>query len=210
MPIRQYRSALLQTFTWATKPTTYPAGQPVFISDYGTRGSWWTYDSGMTRWKPFGRQLLKSLDASSATIGNTSTIKLQQLLPAAGLQLGDRLEFTATLTKSGTTDNASIKAYVGTLGTTSDTSLLANTTMSASQQSGGFLFEARIESATSIQVLNRNDLGLGGATTLTALAAATIPNISNALYVSIAALSGGGSNTVIVVDAQIWLKPSSS
>jgi hypothetical protein len=196
--------------TWATKPAAYPAGQVVFISDYGTRGTYWVYDTGMARWKPFGKQLLKSLDALSAATNNTETIRLQQLLPAAGLQAGDRIEARLSITKSGTTDTGSLRVRVGTAGTTGDAVVYSTTFLSAAQIHGGAIVEFRADSATTLQLLARSDYGYGGATTNGIPAPVTIPNISNALYVSASLLSGGATNTVIMADAQFWISGPSS
>jgi len=197
--------------TWATKPAAYPAGQVVFISDYGTRGTYWVYDTGMARWKPFGKQLLKSLDALSAATNNTETIRLQQLLPAAGLQVGDRIEARLSITKSGTTDTGIVRVRVGTAGTIgSDSAIYNGAVLSAAQLNGGVTVEFRVDSATTLQLLARSDLGYGGGTTNGIPAPATISNISNALYVSASLLSGGATNTVIMADAQFWISGPSS
>lgn len=191
-------------FTWATKPTSYPIGQPVWISDAGVKGSEWIFDG--TRWKPFNNQaLLASLDTAVTGLTNSEVISFQYLLPATLLQLKDRLRLDISFSKSGTTDTGSLRWRLGPLGTTADPALSTASLMSAAQQSGGTIHEARIQAATTAQQLARNDLGFGGATSNGASSPLTISNISSALYSSVGLISSSTNNTVSLVDAQLWL-----
>ena len=127
---------IIPTFTWANKPSSYITGQPVFISNAGTKGSHWFYDG--TRWKPLnGSAMLASLDTASASIGSSETIVFQYLIPANLWQTADRLRFWLGMTKSGTTDTGAMWFRIGTAGTTADALIIgANEIAAANQQAG--------------------------------------------------------------------------
>lgn len=203
-------TSVAPSYTWATKPASYTAGQPIFISDIGAKGSHWYWDG--TIYKPVGNEvLLASLDTPSSAVDNVAeVVKHQILLPAAMLVVGDRITVRATLTKSGTTDTGSLRVRVGTAGTIADSAPYAATYLSAAQQHGGILVDFKVASATTTLVAGRSDLGYGGATTNAAPSAFTISNISGALYISVGILAGGATNTVILQTSEIFLRRSAN
>jgi hypothetical protein len=201
-----FNDQLAPVLTFATLPASYPVGQPVFVSNIGVGGSAW-YSNG-TLWKPVGGQvLLSSLDAAITGLTNSEVISHQYLIPAALLQVGDRIEVKTGLSKSGTTDTGALRIRVGTAGTTADAAIVNATVMSAAQQHAGLAHEFRVQSATAVRLITRSDLGWGGSTTASVPADITIANISNALYVDVSAISGSTNNTVGLVDVQIRLIP---
>lgn len=195
-------------FTWATKPATYPTGQPIWISNAGAKGSAWIFDG--TRWKPLNNQtLLASMDVAVTGLTNVEAVSFQYLMPAGLLYVGDRLRVNFSVTKSGTTDTCLARIRIGTAGTTADAALGTGTVLAAASQFGAFSADFRIESETTVQMLCRTDAVLGGAATAIA-AAVAIANISNALYVDCGAVSNSTNNTVGLIDVQLWLIASAN
>lgn len=202
------------SYTFAMLPATYAVGQPVWVSDIGraiigaspvaATGSLWAFNG--TRWAPVGGQvLLAQLDTAVAGLTNSEVVSGQLLLPAGFLKAFDRIRFRIGLTKSGTTDSAAPRLRAGTAGTTGDAGVVTNTALPASQVHGSVEYDIKILTATTWQITSRSDLGVGGGTTNAIPSAATVANISNALYLGVGATSSGASNTVGISDAQIWL-----
>lgn len=196
--------------TWANIPAAGTAGQMVYVSNAGTKGSMWLDDG--TRWKPLnGMCLLASLDATSAAVGNAETIVFQYQIPANLLQTGDVLRFYLTYTKSGGTDLGTLRTRIGTAGTTSDTLVQDITASAATSRQHGFAFDIRLDSATTAQLMpsQRTSVGYSGSTSTTTVgitAATTISSAAaNSLYVSVGILSAGTTDTVSLVGGQIWL-----
>lgn len=198
---------VITSTTWANKPSAYITGQPVFISNAGTKGSHWFYDG--TRWKPVGGScVLATLDSASSAINNSITIAFQYQMPAGLLQTGDRLRVALSITKSGTTDAGGVRGYCGTAGTTGDTGLFSLTAMAAATLQQSYLLDFRLESATSLQMLASSNapMGYGQASTVALASPVSISSASaNALYFSIGLNSGGTTNTLQAVDAQLTL-----
>jgi len=200
------------TYTWATKPATLPTGQPVFISNVGTKGSYWYYDG--TRWKLVnGSVILAALDTTMSGIVNSETLALQYLMPATLWQLKDRIRVTFTFTKSGTTDSGTVRIRIGTAGTTGDGQMNNNseTILNAASRQAGLVQEYRLETATTVQMMSVANgalavSGYSGSGASAAVGATAVGNVSNALYVSLFALSSSTNDTVSVVDAQIELR----
>lgn len=192
------------TYTWATKPASPQTGITYFFSDVGTKGSFWYYDG--TRWKPLNNQcLLASLDASVTGLNNSEVISFQYQSPVGLFQLKDRLRLMVTMAKSGATDTGILRWRFGSAGTTADSALVSATTMAASARYAGFIYDARIETATQTQTLGRADLGYGGTSTSAQPGVITNGNISGALFSSLGALSNSTNDTISLVDAQLWL-----
>lgn len=196
-------SGRIPTYTWATKPATYPVGTPIFLSDAGTKGSHWIDDG--TAWKPFnGQALLASADAQSATVANSETIKFQYQMPAAFWQVGDILRLDCGLQKSGTTDTCNILVRIGTAGTTADATMgIGGSVLTASQVSGGFIYDIRLESATTATAITAVFLGYGSGTS-SAFSTKTIANVSNQLWINLTIASSGVSNTVTLMGAKLF------
>lgn len=193
--------------TWANKPASYPVGQSVFITNAGTKGSHWFFDG--TRWKPVGGiASLASLETATGNIANSETNAFQYLLPAGLWQTGDRLRFTHTQTKSGTTDSAQVVVRIGTAGTTGDTAVLSRANLQGVNIQAGTVLDIRLESATSALVLSssRAILGYSNASITAFDAAVTISSAAaNALYVSVNINSNGTTDTTKLIDAQLQL-----
>lgn len=195
-------SAPLNT-TWANIPATYTIGQPVFVSNAGTKGSFWYYDG--TRWKPQnGMALLASLDTTVSNIGSTATIVLQALLPANLWQTGDIIRVQCFAAKSGNADSGVASIYAGTAGTTLDTQLANSTWMASSGRTVDYFNDYRLESATTTQLVS---LAVGYGTTSSVIASpVTISSAAaNAIYVSFAIRSTGSTDTISAVSGGIWL-----
>lgn len=196
------------TTTWAAKPATYPVGLPVFITDAGTKGSTWFYDG--SRWKPVnGVCTLASLDSASSSINNTETIVFQYRIPAGMWQVSDRVRVWLSYIKSGATDAGAIYYRIGTAGTTSDQLIIGVNTLVAVNRQIGLVVDTRLEALTSARMLpvSRVQSGYGGQGSSIAWdTAQPVSNAgSNALYFNLGIASGGATNTVQLVDAQLQL-----
>ena len=199
------------TYTFANLPAAGVASRVAFVSNAGTKGSFW-YDDG-TRWKPLnGIATLATLDATTASIANSETIVLQTLIPAGLLKPGDRIRVYGTATKSGTTDAATIRWRLGTAGTTADTQIFTSGIMSTAQRYWAGIYENRLESNTSTQQLVTGTFyGYSGASATALLAPVTISSAAaNNLYFSVSILSTGATDTVQMVDCQIEILSSAN
>lgn len=153
---------------------------------------------------------VKTLDAVSASIANSDTIVFQKAFSAGALRAGCRLRLAMTITKSGTTDTAAVKIYMGTAGTTADDQIFASTAaIVTGNRSSGWIVDFRIESATSIQRLVNGNTGASFGYSIgaspTAAGAVTISNVSNALFFSVGIASSSTNDTVALLDAQLQL-----
>ena len=199
------------TYTWATKPTTLATGQPVFLSNVGPKGSHWWYDG--TRWKVVGGMLLlASLDTTVAGLTNSEVVTFSYQAPAALFQLKDRLRISYVLTKSGTTDTGTGRIRMGTAGTTSDTLLnsQSNTQLAAASRAVSILDDYRFETSTSIQHLGNSNAsdaksGYSNFSASAAVAAVTISDFSNSLFITLNAFSSSTNDTVGIQDVQVEL-----
>lgn len=198
--------------TWANKPSNAPSNAPYFISDAGTKGSFWYYDG--TRWKPMnGNAVLATLDTASSNIANSETVVTQYLIPANLWQTNDRIRIYNVVTKSGTTDASTYRIRLGTAGTTADTAIFAGTSfLSAAQRTYAGIYEFRLASATSVQALMPNSIyGYSNAIATAFPSPTTVSSASaNALYLSICILSNGTTDTVQLVDSQFQLVSSAN
>lgn len=208
-------SFAMPSLTWANIPAAGTVGKTVYVTNAGTKGSLWVDDG--TRWKPMnGTVTLATLDTASSNIGTSETIVFQYLIPANLLQTYDRLRLWVNVLKSGTTDTGTIRVRVGTAGTTGDTAVTDYALMTAAHRSSSPIFEYRLESATSLQMVGNNasgnitrswgTAGTTGSTGATAITSAA----ANALYVSVSILSSGATDTVSVQNAQLQLISSAN
>lgn len=206
----------ITTFAWASKPSSWPTNNIVYMSDVGNSGSFWRYDTAHSRWKPAngGPVLLASIDATTSNITNASeTIPFQYSIPAGVWQTGDVLRCSLFATKSGTTSAFTATIRIGTAGTTSDTSVESHTThISGAQQQGAATYRYRLDSATTVRPMHNGGVATGAvwyagstvalvtATTITASAA------TNALFFDVGAQMSSATDTGNVVMAQLWLE----
>jgi hypothetical protein len=186
-------------------------GYKAFVTDWGAYGTEVRCNSAISRWVPVGgRVMLRHLASAVSGIGSTATVVIQSpAMPAGTIQAGDSLVLDILgVTKTGTTDTLNPTAYLGTAGTTSDTSLgTFNTLLTAAQQAGDGLFVFKVAGNTSIQRVGTtvqgglySVAGAGGAP-----AAVTVTDLSaNAEFISFAIASSGATNTVAIQDAVIW------
>jgi len=202
-------SGIIPVYAFASLPAAGIIGRQAFCSNFGTKGN--TLQDDGTRWKPLnGQALLASLDADSGTGGAAETIMFQYQIPAALLQVGDRLRLRLTMSKSGTAEVGNMKFRMGTAGTTSDTQLYSGAgIMSAPNRTMAVDLDFRVASATSLQQLSNNaaqssSIGYSGNGNNAYGAAVTISNISNALYFTVSGLTVVGTDTVMLREAELW------
>lgn len=183
------------------------------VTDVGENGA--LLISNGTRWRPVsGRTVLKTLAATVSGLTNTEAISLQALIPAGLLQTPDMLRVRFASGKSGTTDTGNVTIRMGTAGTTSDTAITGISNQSliqAGNQCVGVEYELKVVSATSVVRCGYagNLSGTTGQSAGSFTAATTVTDMSaNALYLSLAHLSGGATNTLTLHSASIeWVTP---
>lgn len=168
----------------------------------------------------FKQKGLIQLAASTApdtisTNKNTEKIELQYLFPAGFLAIGDVLWVDSHFSKSGTTANQFMARdfHIGTAGTAADASLMNissdiriasnNTYISCDERKHWQIMSAttvkRAGPAGSIDYNGYNGVGRDSTQ--------TIPNISNALYLSCGYwLFGGTTDTITFEEAAIYLE----
>jgi hypothetical protein len=176
----------LQITTWASLPsavTVAPYQDQYFVTDY-PGGAQRVYSNG-SKWKTFGTQAANAyiVEATPNTTTSTSEVIIKStLLPAGFLQIGDFVDFVIQVSKDNTTNAQTLTARIGTTGTTADTqastsaSVMGATTTNTTLR----LFSFVVTSATTVDLI----LATSGTAATTATRTVTIPNISNALYLS--------------------------
>lgn len=146
---------------------------------------------------------------------NTEKIKLQALIPAGFLRVGDVIWIDSHFSKAGTTASNFMARdfHIGTAGTTADASLMnigsdARATGSSGNLSGDERKNWQIMSATTVK--RSGPLGSSDYTGYSGIgrdSTQTIPNISNALYVSCGYyMSAGTTDTITFEQGAIYLE----
>lgn len=188
-------------YTWATKPAaTIGTGVTIFVTDVGINGSIWI--SNGTTWKPASPVILHRLLNTTTTSNGTAEelIALSSLIPAGVLAIGQTLTCNFLLTKSATTESTSNALKIGTNidGITGASAISSSISLSTTNRQVAFTQLNVIISATQVQqgVIGGSAIPYG-ITTSSTFAARTIPNISNAMYVSITGTkTTGGIETI--------------
>lgn len=185
------------------------AGKILRVTDMGPSGAGALFISTGSRWVPLNGMLNVARATPQSGIGTGETLAMQGLVPAGVLKTGDLLRFFFSLTKSGTTDSCTHRVRIGTAGTTADTQIWTGNILAAANQSGAFMSEIAIVSATSVQRTGQGGLTVGSYSiannTATPAAVAISSADSNPLYVSLFLLSSGATNTVGINAGQIQL-----
>jgi hypothetical protein len=207
-------STALGSMTYAALVASYPASSwtnyTAFVTNWGANGT--SVRSNGTRWIPNnGQVILKKMGSAVSGLASTETAVVSVQLPAGVLQAGDTIRIILSLSKTGTTDTGAISVRIGVNGTTADsalTGLSAFASLTAAQISGGPIYAVRILSSTSAQKTGNNSSnasGYGGAGAGAAAAATTglTDMSSNAVYITVGAKSGGGTDTVGVQEVTI-------
>jgi hypothetical protein len=185
------------------------AGKILRVTDIGPSGAGSLWISTGSRWVPLNGSVGLARAARQTGIGTGETLAMQALVPVGVLKVDDVLRLFFSLTKSGTTDQCTHRLRIGTAGTTADTQIWTGNILAAANQSGGFISEVSIISATSVQRMGQGALTTGSysiASNTAAPAAVAISSAdSNPLYVSLFLLSTGATNTVAITSGQIQL-----
>jgi len=198
--------------TWAQVSAVNPGTSGVLanVTDVGADGT--TVRWNGSRWKPVGGVAnLKSFGPAVSGITNaTETIVLQTLIPAGLLQANDAIRVWLYPTKSGSTDAASGRFRMGTAGTIADTQILSGNWLGATGITGGFVWDAKIVSNTSVlRTGNNNSTSspIAGSGTSAIVAAVSITDVStNPMYFSVTLVSGGATDTVACQNGYIqWV-----
>lgn len=187
------------------------AGCEYRVTDMGPSGFGSIWASNGTRWAPItGATILAALGNQVTGVTNSETILFQTLIPAGAWQTNDTLRFYLTPTKSGTTDSASVAIRIGTAGTTADAGTVNNVALGAASLSGGFIYDLKLTSATTVVKTGGGSnaaTSYAGATSSAAFAPITISSAaSNALYVTVTIRSSSTNDTVGMQSGEIELR----
>lgn len=186
--------------TWADKPdpSTLQYGDLIYITDCPEYfGSVWSAAPLVGIYVPQSGNFFiaaKYFPVDSDTSGVEQILQVGALLPAYLLD-GSPIDFDVLLSKSGTTDSATIKLRIGTEGDLSDP-VIATFSMSAAQRKLRLTPSAQITSSTTINC--QPELATDNASNNAWLADVTIPNISNALTISLSVQLSGTTDTATV------------
>lgn len=186
--------------TWAGKPaaSTLQYGDLIYITDLPEYfGSAWLAVPIVGVYVP---QTGNFLVATSYIPSDSDDSGIDQILqstniPAAFLFDGLPLDFDILISKSGATDSATIKLRMGTAGDLTDP-VIATFSMSASQRKIRLTPSAQITSPTTINC--QPELATDNASNNAWLADVTIPDISNALIISLSVQLSGTTDTATV------------
>ena len=187
--------------------STYTA-LPTAAANY--RRTYWVTDqkagylSDGTNWLPLSDRMLYDLGSATppTMTGTTELILAQFLIPAGCWRDFQDLWLFMTMKKNGVSENVTGRIRVGTTGTVSDTLVNQGTSLSTTSDASGIQMPIKRISATSIQKLGNGSFGgsLAGASSTDIEPAATVANLdTNAVYVSLSALSSAAAETVSLV-----------
>lgn len=183
--------------TWSGKPaaSTLQYGDLIYITDLPAYfGSVWLAAPLVGIYMP---QTGNWFVAVSYTPSDSDDSGIDQILqsaniPAAFLFDGVPLDFDVLISKSGATDSATIKLRMGTAGDLTDP-VIATFSMSAAQRKLRLTPSVQLTSATSVNC--QPELATDNASNNAWLADVTIPNISNALKISLSVQLSGTTDT---------------
>lgn len=186
--------------TWADKPdpSTLQYGDLIYITNHPVYfGSVWLAVPLVGIYMPQTGNLfvVASYTPSDSDDSGIDQILQSANIPAAFLFDGLPLDFDILISKSGTTDSATVKLRLGTEGDLSDP-VIATFSMSAAQRKLRLTPSAQITSPTTINC--QPELATDNASNNAWLADATIPNVSNALKISLSVQLSGTTDTATV------------
>jgi hypothetical protein len=201
--------------TWASRPGSPSTRDLYFATDVGDTGGTLLMYNG-TRWKPVnGRARLATLGAPVTGLTNSESISLKATNPAALFVVNDQFEIWLAGNKSGATDTCNATVRIGTNGTTADTAVWsAFGVQAATSLTFGTTLAFKVTAATTAQKIgdgaaNYNAASAyAGANTNAMPAGVVISNISNALFIDVALISAGATNTIGFYGGYIeWITP---
>lgn len=150
---------------------------------------------------------------ANVAAGSSETVVAQYEFAAGSLNLNDRLRIWSTFSKSGATDTGTINVKIGTAGTVADTTVYGGTAFNAASRTLGSINEFKIASATTAQHLGTDATAplsgsyIGVNSSNAYPAAVTIPNISNALYLTVT-VTPGATDDIALEDLRLELLPT--
>lgn len=183
---------------WAGKPSaeTLGYGDAIFVTDIPAYfGSVWYANPVIDAYYPqTGNWLVSAIysPSDSDASGIDQVLHLVNI-PTAYLFNITPLDFDILISKSGTTDSATIKLRMGTAGDLTDP-VIATFSMSAAQRKLRLTPSAQMTSSTTINC--QPELATDNASNNAWLADVTIPDISNALTLSLSVELSGTTDTV--------------
>ena len=186
--------------TWAGRPAASELnhGDVILVTDHPAYfGSVWIADPLLN---VYISQTGNAFVAASYSPSDSDDSGMDQILqsaniPAAFLLDGIPLDFDVLISKSGKNDSATIKLRIGTEGDLTDP-VIATFSMSAAQRKIRLTPSAQITSPTTINC--HPELATDNASNNAWLADVTIPNISNALTISLSVQLSGTTDTAAV------------
>ncbi len=186
--------------TWDGKPAASELdhGDLIFVTDHPVYfGSVWIAIPVVGSYIPQTGNLYIAASYLPSDSDDSGTEQILQLhsIPAAFLFDGVPLDFDVLISKSGATDSATIKLRLGTEGDLTDP-VIATFSMSAAQRKLRLTPSAQITSSTTINC--QPELATDNASNNAWLADVTIPNISNALIISLSVQLSGTTDTATV------------
>lgn len=186
--------------TWDGKPaaSTLDHGDLIFVTDSPVFfGSVWIAQPLLSLYSPQSGNLFIAANYIPSDSDDSGIDQILQSAntPAAFLSYLLPLDFDILISKSGTTDSATIKLRIGTEGDLTDP-VIATFSMSAAQRKIRLTPSAQITSPTTINC--QPELATDNASNNAWLADVTIPNISNALIISLSVQLSGTTDTATV------------
>lgn len=186
------------------------SGWVVKVSNVGgSAGSYWV--SNGTRWMPLNGQTMVYLLPARATMSGVTEIVLgSALLPLGLMQNTDRVDLRVTVSKSATSETATLKLRIGTAGTIADTLITSSGTLAGATISLGVVLSYRRESATSLQKLgNGNSFtnGWSGSASTAYPGPNTISSMdSSPIYLSITSQMSSTVEVAALEDFEVTLR----
>jgi hypothetical protein len=151
--LSRVRGSPVYVGTWANRPAaaSFAAGSVMWITDLGA-GQYTTWRTNGVSWNLTGPQdFLFDLTPSVGVTGTSEQILKQYTFQAGLLQALRCFSVKVLLSKSGSTDIATLQLRLGTAGTTSDQSLLSTSNLTAVNLSYTIEYLGAATSATQIR-----------------------------------------------------------
>lgn len=185
---------------WADKPSaaTLEYGDVIFVTDHPAYfGSVWLANPLFNLYlsQTGNAYIAVNYLPSDSDDSGTEQILQSNVILAAYLVDFLPIDFDILISKSGATDSATIKLHIGTEGDLTDP-VIATFSMSAAQRKIRLTPSAQITSPTTINC--QPELATDNASNNAWLADVTIPDISNALTISLSVQLSGTTDTATV------------
>lgn len=192
-------SPVIPILEWADRPD--PASyvnKPIFVTDFGIGGSYWTSDGA--GWRLSAPARLFQGNNVFTTSGTTEEVASSILIPAGTFSINSTIRTYATVTKSGAVDTPNFRVRMGVTGTTADVILNGGVTFTATTLSYGSIgFFQRINQTDVRRTGSSgtgNGVGQNASSSAAQVASKTVADMDSVDTFFTFTLQGGATDTL--------------